>query len=510
MKSVMLYPKAAPADRVRVWLGILNIVKAPDLTWRINGTISIPTVVRRLQSVRPTDPSVLGSTSAKTPRAFSGVYEFSHLSPNTSYTVDVQVNQAWTTLHTRTLPLTLPSGPDGWFNLLLVSCFHAAEDQKGLAGQVVNRLPAPLKPHLTVFMGDQVYLDLPTLKDFKNDASWLAEKFEWDYIMNWAGDYGFSQVLEAAPSVSISDDHEFWNNYPHWSPIIQNSLSPLGRKNWEAGAQLTYNGFQADHVRQPDMSQSSAAIPGEYCTLDIPPLSFFIADSRWYRKANHQACMAETARTALKKWVEKVENQRGYGVFVTGQSLYDKAASTWEGAVGDYTLPNYRDFPDIVRNLVSLVDGGRPLLFLTGDVHWGRVMETRESSTGRLAMYEIIVSPASLVSTAGLDQVKRFGAWVTNWFGNPDPWPRHNEPVTPPPVFFAKESPGEGCPQPLLGHRFLCRQVHGQKGNHIAVLSFRQEADRLALRLTYFPIHADPQVAHPVQVSLPALGSLLS
>lgn len=121
------------------------------------------------------------------------------------------------------LPAAVPAGLGASFNVLLVSCFHQQEDRGGLAGNLVAQLPVNFRPHLLLLLGDQVYLDLPTLTNFRDRVDWLAQKFEEDYTANWRGLAGYAQILEAAPSAAIPDDHEYWNNAPHTSPIIQNT-----------------------------------------------------------------------------------------------------------------------------------------------------------------------------------------------------------------------------------------------------------------------------------------------
>ena len=82
----------------------------------------------------------------------------------------------------------------------------------------------PTAPDLCLFMGDQVYLDLPTIQAFDEDPKWLAKKFEQDYVRNWFS-RGFTEGLGLGPLAFIPDDHEYWNNFPHVSPFIQNSWS---------------------------------------------------------------------------------------------------------------------------------------------------------------------------------------------------------------------------------------------------------------------------------------------
>ena len=96
-------------------------------------------------------------------------------------------------------------------------------------------------------------------------------------------------------------------------------------------------------------------------------------------------------------------------------------------AVGDYELPDYGDFPEIVTSLRRLTDAGRPVLCLTGDVHWGRVATAQNVATSRMSFAEVISSPASLVSTVGVDQAKKVINVIGGLFGKKNDWPRHSE-----------------------------------------------------------------------------------
>ena len=209
--DLILYPRVAPQDRLRVWLGVFAATAAPALHWLLNGAPVEPTALRPVASVRPDAMLPSGVAPTALPRVFTGVYEFSGLLPDTLYTIAVQAGNQSATLETRTLPNAVPTDLDRWFNVLLVSCFHQAEDRQGLAGIIVSQLPSVARPHLTLLTGDQVYLDLPTLQDFPDDVAWLAAKFEKDYTLNWRGPLGYTEVLAAAPSLAIPKRSQgFW------------------------------------------------------------------------------------------------------------------------------------------------------------------------------------------------------------------------------------------------------------------------------------------------------------
>ena len=483
--DLVLYPRVAPPDRLRVWLGVFAATAAPELHWLIqpvplNGAPVIPVALRAVSSVRPEAMFPPGVTSGELPRAFTGVYEFSGLLPDTLYTITVRTGNQSVTLETRTLPRTVPTAFDRWLNVLLVSCFHHSEDRQALAGIIVSQLQSVTKPHLTVLAGDQVYLDLPTLKNFPDKVAWLAEKFEKDYTLNWRGPLGYTEVLRAAPSLSIPDDHEYWNNFPHPSPFIGNSLTPDGRNRWREAAQAMYAGFQLPYPAQL----------GEPVRVEIAPLSFFVADTRSTKDQDRRFTMSDDAHQQMEQWVSDTIANRQFGVFIAGQSLFTKAIGKIAGAAGDYELPNYDDYGRILLCLQRLADAGRPALCLTGDVHWGRVVSATDIRTGRTAYTEVIASPASLVTTIGQDQIRGVGAFFGGLFGSGNPWPRHSDPDEPP-AFLASE---------VLQGRFPCATQHRQKGNHVALLSFRQHGSGIEVRIKYWPITRNARVAQPSEI----------
>jgi hypothetical protein len=477
--AVILYPRAAPPNCLRVWLGVFQATQVLNVQWELDGVVVEPQPLRPIGSVRSDDMLPANKQPNEVARAFTGVYEFGGLQPATRYTVTVQVDGTKQTLQARTLPLALPQGLDGWFNVLLVSCFHQPEDRSGRAGQLVAQLRAGAKPHLTFLMGDQVYLDLPTLRVFPDDVAWMADKFEKDYTANWWGPPGYGQILAAAPTVSIPDDHEYWNNFPNPTIVAENTWTEDGQARWRQAAEAMYQGFQLPYPLNL----------GDPFILDVPPVSFFLADMRHQRLPGTKQTMTPEALDSLDTWVTRVIDQKWFGVFVSGQSLFAEPVRNLVGRIGDFQLSNYEDFPQIIRSLARLVEAGRPFVCLTGDVHWGRITEVRDTRTGRTAIREVISSPASLVSVVGADQVRRIWASISEQFGRPNPWPRHPRPESPPP-FFA---------QAVAEKRFACREPlsHTQFGNHVAMLGFCQMGGGVDMRVLYHEIPVAGMMPEP-------------
>lgn len=467
--TLILNPRAAPPDRLRVWVGALRRTSVPQLEWRVDGVPRTPEALRPIQSARDD-----GMVDAAERRAFTGVYEFAGdwVRPGSWHRVEVRDRDgAADTLECRTLPAALPGTMEEPFRVLMVSCYHADEDRRGMAGLMISQLQGTLRPHLTLLMGDQVYLDLPTTRGFPDDLPWLAAKFEEDYVKNWTEPTGYAQVLRSAPNVAIPDDHEYWNNFPHPSPFIQNTLSAGGRARWTTAARRMFEAFQLPY---PEGLTRAVEI-------DVHPLSFFLMDSRTFRDPEREHSVHPAVLAQFQAWVARVTSSGMYGAVVGGQSFFEEPAQGLTATVGDRTLANYGDFGRIARELERLADAGRPVLCLTGDVHWGRVLQTVDLHRDRGKFYEVIVSPSSLVTTVGSDQLASLGARISGMFGSHNPWPRHTEAVDPP----------EYLASGPLGRRFACRTpcLHRQKGNHVAMLSFRRSGFGVDLDITYYSIY---------------------
>lgn len=481
--SLVLHPRLTnhPGNCVQVWLGLFERTTTPTLQWFLDGQLTFPQIIRPLNNIRPLD-----LVDYNEPRVFSGVFQFNNLLPSTRYTIEVRGGGESASLSVYTLPDAVTDRMGEWFNIMLVSCFYQPEDRQGLAGELVSRIPLPLRPHMTLLMGDQVYLDLPTLQDFKDDVGWLARKFERDYTCNWRGPNGFARLLAAAPAVSTPDDHEYWNNFPHMSLWIGNSWSKAGRDRWTQAGRMMYEGFQL----------AAPGAIGDHLVVEIPPLSIFVADTRSLRDPDNMNMLRPGGIQPIVDWANDVAARGRFGILVTGQSLLDKPASDLEGKFADYALANYNEFTPLVQALDRLAEAGREVILITGDVHWGRVAEAMNRTDARKKIFEVISSPTSLVTTVGYDQFAKIASFVKGLFGRKDPWPRHADPDDVP-HFLARQ---------VLGPKYGCVKYHGQKGNHVAILSFRQVGFGLDTRVTYFPIHTELQYRTPVEVNIPRLG----
>jgi hypothetical protein len=468
--NLTLLTRTAPKNKIRVWLCVDHTgEEAPplQLKWKLNDQAVEPTPLRPL-----TPAHRFGAAS------FTGVYEFpveGSFGPVNRVSVTTPTQS--TELKIRHFPETLSH--DAWFRILLVSCFHQAENHQALVTQTYLNIPTAERQDLSLFMGDQVYLDLPTLNNYPDNEAKLAARFERYYKTNWTTYFGLDALLKSAPAVFCADDHEYWNNFPHRSPIIQNSWKKNSRQRWKSAADQLFDAFQC----------ATPANRGDNIEIDVNPLSIMVLDQRTHRAEDRSATLAPSGLEHLNDWVDRLIDEKKIGAVVTGQSLLDKPVGQFQGAVADWLLSNYRDYVGIVTALQRLSDAGRPVLLLTGDVHWGRV--TRIKEAGRTRFIEIVCSPSSLVSTVGSDQLKNIGAGFRKFFkGEEARWPRHSKAPDAEPYFA----------QQVFGKRFRTEVLYKHQGDQFAMLALRKAANTLEAKVTYYEIHKRP--ANPRVVPL--------
>lgn len=381
-------------------------------------------------------------------------------------------NAAAVELVAKPLPAEIPSVEAGSFNVLLVSCYCRDEDNHLLVGEEASRIARKFGIDLTLLMGDQVYLDIPTLDNLPSNDVLLADALERKYRNNFVPDgNNFSRVLEFAPNLAVPDDHEYWNNAPHASPFIENAWTQSGRNTWHGVADSLFTGYQGFSP-----SPGDGAGPFKHTTLDVGRLSFFVANTRSFRTEDRARCMDPATAAALVAWESGLQSSGRFGVLVTGQSLLDPEADAFEGKVADYALSNYGDFP-LIAGVVDRLSKRSDVLLLTGDVHWGRVARLSPTSdiSSEASIYEVISSPSALVTTVGGDSLKTFFSWLS---GSKDKWPRHADAPVVPRMLRLK---GAATP-------FWAETLHRQKGNMLCLLSFSMLGNSVQVTPRYFPV----------------------
>ena len=473
--------------RLQIFVGDFDVTTARPLHFTLDGARADPVVLRPLSSVRGPAHGIAAGSAVL--RSFTGVFEFRGLDVARRVRVGVTAGNDARSLDLVTLPARVPTANEGGFDILLASCFHKAESNAGAVLAAVRTLlsairakPSGLRtPDCALFMGDQVYLDLPTLQEFPNDPSWLANKFEADYRVNW--EHGLEPLMRLAPWACVPDDHEYWNNAPHPSTQNANTWSAAGRRNWRDAAGLCYEAFAKPFNGRGTDSVDDPLI------VDVHPISLFIADGRSRRDEGLGHTLTPNCRRELAGWIDRLNREGKVGLFVSGQSLLHPAASQVGGKLADWELPNYRDYTALLRLFGSAKNR---LLLLTGDVHWGRVSSAYEAVSGAERLQEVIVSPLSLVTTVGMDQWK----WLKGVFRPSELWPRHSSADTPPARLTF------GSPQTYRCQVGQSTEVKPAqiKGDQLGLLSFDWTNARLRASVRYFSVH--PTLNRTVTVPL--------
>ena len=471
---IRLLAHAAPPGCIDLWLGVADVADVDEPIWTVDGDAV------EVETLRPLEPVRIGEAAPRdgVERVFTGGFRI-RVDDERRRTVAARVGEQRTSLDTAPVPTELPE--EGWLNILLGSCYDRnMERSPNLANRVVARLcedPAT-RPHLSLFMGDQVYLDVPPTDMIgrlgEPGLAGITGQFEHDYRLTWMTH--LSGVLGAAPFVCVPDDHEFWNNYPTQVAWLPRTISREGRAEWEAAARRCYDMFQ-----RPVGLDDPAVI-------DIGTLSILSLDTRTWRRLDRKTCARPEHLDALRAWARRVHDEERWPVFMTGQTLFKPRVPDMLGWLTDYELANYGDYKPILEALYQAGSIDRPTLCLTGDVHFGRVVQASDDK-GRPRMYEIISSPLSLCSDPRsahqpvLSQLfqRIFGH---RWLQDNRPWPRHPPPALPRPRL----------PVSVEGDDTLyCASRYSQAGNHLAILGLKRgkKPGRMICRVGYVPLVTD-------------------
>lgn len=374
------------------------------------------------------------------------------------------------------LPKEVPTLMDGSFNILLSSCYSQPEDIDGLLGTIVSQIK--VQPHLTVLAGDQVYLDLPLTQRVPDQNPDRARLLANKYYLNWLSGAlrvpGLQSVLERAPVVCIPDDHEFWNNYPFAQKQLPDTWTDGSRQLLGETARALYEDYQIG---------GAPGGAGGAIRLDVEPLKMLFVDMRCDRDNTFKSLMGPKAVAAMQAWEKDLVDthaagQPVVGLLASGQALFiDPPESNWRKKTFDAEMPNYAQFDVLQATLGRLADNGIPIVYMTGDVHWGRVASGHDLQTGT-ALYEVIASPSRLIRTPLLDTAKEAANSVKGIFGGGNAWPRHSDPEDVPDRFG-------------VNHRFTLRQEFGRRGDQVAILSFTRVGSGVDMQVMYYGISSD-------------------
>lgn len=298
------------------------------------------------------------------------------LQPNVHYIVEFEIrsNHNWKTVEKvffSTLPTSLPASGEKPFTVGIGSCFYTEHDG-GEAGQAYEALykDERLRPDIKFLAGDQVYVDIG-LGWYPLDASDCQDRIADHYADSWKY---LRSILRRGGTWMISDDHEFWNNYPFlegFNPyLITLKLNDAFRKRWTKSAKMAVKNIQqAETIRSFNIGND---------------ISFCVADLRIER--SQTGFLSNKSHKKLLSWIKHLNSP---GVLVIPQPLI-----AGRGNKKDKNLPDWKQYEEILKEIEN---GNHDIVILTGDVHYGRVSQVLVGNSNN-QLTEIITSPLSNLS----------------------------------------------------------------------------------------------------------------
>lgn len=338
-------------------------------------------------------------------------FRLSGLNPDTLYDVywaaGLLENNRYDPTSFVTLPRYLPTtsqvdaGRDHALEVVLGSCYSNRSDtshQKRVSSRYgriydLNRRP----PHVKFLVGDQVYIDQPpsAFRPPWMSTRELEEHIAQIYVDSWQKLAG---LLKRGANILLSDDHEFWNDYPNTpTKVVWPALS---RENFRRTMENIAKKFLQGYQQIEPYSQFDIGSP--------PQVSFFTADTRQNRSKNiEQGFMRAEDFDQLRFWLD---NLTCPGVLVLSQPIFVRGhADHWIAGITDLNLPSYKQYFDLCSGLFR---SRHDVLVLSGDIHYGRVgraviesnlLEHNEEHR----VFEVVASPLALLDDTSKNSSKK-------------------------------------------------------------------------------------------------------
>lgn len=384
--SFLLVPHEVKSDRARIWVGVVDETDPADVSKAFDPA-GLRFLCNGIETPIPAPwPPDYRTASGRHNISYQ-YFDVAGLQQRTDHVLELfNGNDVVAAGSVRTLPVELPflDDPKGPFTVLLSSCFCVSNASSPAIGNTYFNLRPDDRPDIKILCGDQVYLDAPN-KDFAvpHTARGLEDKHFENYRATWTqtgAPFGNNYFLQNGANFFTADDHEFWNNSPNRATIIPDTYFQGGRDTWRRIAGRLLSIFQDT---QP------------ITEFNVGPLSFLLADTRVNRGPGKEDFMLPADLGSVDAWVSRLNSAESgaVGVFVIGQPIFADKAGWFSSAFLDKNLANYRQYAELAAILAR---AERHIVVLTGDVHYGRL--ARCSLSTNVSLYEIIASPAALVS----------------------------------------------------------------------------------------------------------------
>ncbi|MBI2397012.1 MAG: hypothetical protein HYV17_04390 [Xanthomonadales bacterium] len=257
--------------------------------------------------------------------------------------------------------------------LLYGSCFwverFAGSTLAAMISEVTRSDPEHNEPRPLMFaalLGDQVYLDLPTVQSIlPRDDQALAKHCYQRYLHQWFDHEDFAALLRSAPVVMVPDDHELWNNAPRSAVHLMDTWTSGQRQTWLRIGRELFDQFQRIPPLTGEAGRSRLWICGKLHALFL--------DARLSRDAQFQQLFDAADRALIATWRDGLaaSGHGSFGLLAIGQPLLDKDPGWFKQRLVDATLADYAN--DYRRLFDALRAIPHPVAVRSGDVHFGRV-----------------------------------------------------------------------------------------------------------------------------------------
>ncbi|MEZ4381512.1 MAG: hypothetical protein R3A79_09190, partial [Nannocystaceae bacterium] len=198
---------------------------------------------------------------------------------------------------------------------------------------------------------------------------------------------GFGDFLRHGANIFVSDDHEFWNNYPFPASQVPFTYRAAERQRLGGLAATLCRAFQA-HCPEGDGPRALHEVrlgePGRAGHLELMAIDGRL--ERAYERAHWPA--------DIERLCDRLRRLTAPAVVVLSQPLFEVAQSGVRRRWVDAGIPDFRDYEPLVH---ALDDAPHDVLVLSGDIHCGRIAVC-PASRGRSKIVEVVASPLSLIA----------------------------------------------------------------------------------------------------------------
>ncbi len=303
----------------------------------------------------------------------------------------------------RTLPNRIPlkkNVEDGLtkpFTIFVGSCYLQRNDPDSKVSNAFMRLWRNpfLSPDIKFLCGDQIYFDNPygdfiaeNAKDypFRNYEKWFRERLTNKYRRTWNK---LSPLLSHGATYMMSDDHEYWNDYPYntgapWIFGMQPIASYLTyiKKKTEQFAEA----FQITHLND---------------TFKVgEDLDFFILDTRRNRSLVDDTFANPNDFASAMSWVR---NLKSPGLLIMSSPIFVPRKNYVEewylfDYIGDHNLPYFEN--QFIPLAHALLESKVDIVVISGDPHFSRTAIAEIGGSNPHKIVEVISSAMATIDDA--------------------------------------------------------------------------------------------------------------